>query len=128
MKPTLVLQPIHNSSADMMKKFAELELIYWSGNEFTSGAKFYVGGVMPAIYFQWAEYFGVWKYAMIHEEKRLRNTSVIYFEAMRNRDLNQCVNDYKQHQHHEVLFQQKLILEHKPVITEELRLSTPRPG
>jgi hypothetical protein len=103
------------------KKYAELELIYWTGYEFTSGAKFYVGGVMPAIYFQWAEFFGVWKYAMIHEEKRLRYTTMIYFEAMRNRDLNQCVDDYKKHQHNEILFQQKLILENKPIIQEEHR-------
>lgn len=101
------------------KKYAELELIYWTGHEFTSGARFYVGGVMPAIYFQWAEFFGVWKYAMIHEEKRLRHTAIIYFEAMRNRDLNQCVNDYKKHQHNEILFQHKLIIENKPTIQEE---------
>ncbi len=109
------------------KKYAELELIYWTGQEFTSGARFYAGGVLPAIYFQWAEFFGVWKYAMLHEEKRLRNTSVIYFEAMRNRDLNQCVEDYKRNQHHEILIQQKLIVQKKPIIEEAPRQTISQP-
>lgn len=102
------------------KKYAESELIYWTGNEFTSGAKFYVGGVMPAIFFQWAEFFGVWKYAMIHADKQFRAKHIIYFEEMRNRDLNQCVNEYKQHQQNEILLQQKLVHEKPAIIQNKL--------
>lgn len=102
------------------KRHAMAELIYWNGQEFISGARFYVGGVMPAIYFQWAEFFCVWKYAMLHEEKRLRHTSMIYFEALRNRNLNQCVNEYKAHQQQETLYQQKLFFE-KNTNTENIQ-------
>lgn len=107
------------------KKYAESELIFLTGQEFISGARFYVGGVMPALYFQWAEYFGVWKYAMMHANQQLQTKHIIYFEEMRHRDLKQCVEDYKNHQHNEVLFQQKLVV--KPPTEESPQHKILRP-
>lgn len=108
------------------KKYTELELIFWSGNEFVSGTRFYVGGVIPAIYFQWAEFFGVWKYALIHANKTTMAKNIIYFEQMRDRDLNQCVADYKRQHQHELLLQQKLTAP-KPIIKPgEQKIVSPR--
>lgn len=71
------------------------ELIFFHGNQFLTGAPFYLGGVPYTIYFQWGNLFGVAKYEILPEEKVLKGNALIYFEDRHDRLLETCVHDYE---------------------------------
>ena len=76
------------------KDYTTEELIYWHGNQFITGAPFFPGGIPPVIHFQWGNLFGIVLYVLLPFDRLTRINTVIYFESMRNRNLNQCVDDY----------------------------------
>lgn len=72
------------------------ELILYHGNQFLTGAPFYLGGIPYTIYFQWGNLFGVAKYEILPEEKALKGNALIYFEDRHDRLLEACVHEYEQ--------------------------------
>jgi len=86
-----------------LKNSAAPSLIYFHGNQFLSGAPFYLGGISHVVFFQWGNLFGVAKYAVLAEERSLKSNVFIYFEDMHDRYLEQCVNDFMKDMRHELL-------------------------
>ena len=84
------------------KNAAIPSLIYFHGNQFLTGAPFFPGGYPYVIFFQWGNYFGVAKYHILPDEKALKSNVLIYFEDMYERNLEQCVNDFKRDFKHEL--------------------------
>lgn len=100
------------------KQFAELKnsafpsLILYHGNQFLTGAPFYLGGIPHVVFFQWGNLFGVAKYVVMPEEKSLKSNLLIYFEDMQDRNLEQCVKDVTHELKHELLPSQQPVHAH----------------
>lgn len=108
------------------KQFMELKnsaypsLILYHGNQFLTGAPFYLGGIPHVVFFQWGNLFGVAKYVVLPEEKALKSNVLIYFEDMQERYLEQCVKDVTHELRHELLPAQQ------PSHTHHLEKQTPQ--
>lgn len=76
------------------KKCSLEELVFYHGNQFLTGAPFFPGGIPPFIPFQWGNLFGVAKSSILSSEKSVKGNILIYFEDMRERELDRCVEDY----------------------------------
>lgn len=110
------------------------ELIYYHGNQFLTGAPFIPGAIAPVILFQWGNLFGVVKYVVLAEEKAIKANTLVYFEDMQERSLNECVLDYSKKLTNEFKLQNTILVENKlepeeydkflikaPVLTPSLR-------
>lgn len=95
-----------------LKNHAVPSLIFYHGNQFLTGAPFYLGGIPHVIFFQWGNYFGVAKYHVLPDEKALKSNVLIYFEDMQERDLLQCVDDFKREMKHELQPHQQDVYTH----------------
>lgn len=84
------------------KNSAYPSLILYHGNQFLTGAPFYLGGIPHVVFFQWGNLFGVAKYVVLAEEKALASNVLIYFEEMHERNLEQCVLDFTKDMRHEL--------------------------
>jgi hypothetical protein len=84
------------------KNAAVPSLILYHGNQFLTGAPFYLGGIPHVVFFQWGNLFGVAKYIILPDEKALKSNVLIYFEDMYDRNLQQCVDDFKHDLKHEL--------------------------
>lgn len=69
-------------------------LILYHGNQFLTGAPFFLGGIPHTLFFQWGNLFGVAKYVVLAEEKSLKSNIMVYFEDMHERYLEQCVQEF----------------------------------
>jgi len=114
----LVLE-LSDKQVMQFKRLTHNEIIYWQGNEFVSGAKYYVGGIMPAIFFQWREYFCILKHSLIHDRNALQNINALYFEPIRDRTLEQCVKEYNCNLQKDLEMQNKLLLQNNLQQKEE---------
>lgn len=103
------------------------ELIYWHGNQTLNGAPFFPGGTPPVLYFQWGNLFGIIKHLVLSEEKSLLANTLVYFEDLQDRDLNQCVLDYEQKLRHELEKQNQILFENKiePASLSQFLIKTP---
>lgn len=102
------------------KNAAAPSLIFFHGNQFLTGAPFYLGGIPHVIYFQWGNYFGIAKYVVLAEEKALNSNVLIYFENMHERLLEQCIKDISPALH------QELQPTHQVAQTHHLEKQTPQ--
>lgn len=103
-------------TAKQLLKFKEVcapELIYFHGNQFLTGAPFIPGAIAPVIIFQWGNFFGVVKYVVMAEEKSMKANTLIYFEDMQDRSLDECVLDYGKKLSKELTMQNTILAEHK---------------
>ena len=106
---------------EQLLKFKEVgapELILYHGNQFLTGAPFFPGGIPPVLYFQWGNLFGVVKYVLIAGEKNLHANTLLYFEAMEKRNLDQCVLDYEHNLKHQQTLQDELLCQHRLDVEE----------
>lgn len=107
------------------KQFLELRnanvqsLILYHGNQFLTGAPFHLGGIPHVVFFRWGNLFGVAKYAVLAEEKALSSNVLIYVENMQDRNLPQCVEEFKRD------FQKELQLTHHVTHTHSLEKQLP---
>lgn len=95
-----------------LKNHAVPALIFHHGNQFLTGAPFYLGGIPHVVFFQWGNYFGVAKYQVLPDEKALKSNVLIFFEDMQERELLQCVDDFKREMKHELQPQQQDVQTH----------------
>lgn len=107
------------------KQFLELRnaavqsLILYHGNQFLTGAPFHLGGIPHVVFFRWGNLFGVAKYAVLAEEKSLSGNVLIYIENMQERNVQQCVEDFKKD------FNKELRLTHHVTHTHKLEKQLP---
>ena len=94
--------PMTNKQFMEFKNSALPSLILYHGNQFLTGAPFYLGGIPHVVYFQWGNLFGVAKYVILAEEKALPSNVLIYFEEMHERLLEKCVRDFNKDLRHEL--------------------------
>ncbi len=95
---------LHMSPRQFMelKNSAVPSLIFFHGNQFLTGAPFYLGGIPHVVFFQWGNYFGIAKYVVLAEEKALNSNVLIYFENMYERNIDECVQQATKELRHEL--------------------------
>lgn len=76
------------------KNYCLEELVFYHGNQFLTGAPFFPGGIPTFIPFQWGNLFGVARNSVSSSEKSVKGNILIYFEDMRDRELDRCVEEY----------------------------------
>lgn len=100
-----------------LREIAVPELILYHGNQFLTGAPFYPGVIVPILYFQWGNLFGVAKYQLLAEEKSLKSNLLIYIEDKEERLIEECIHDYQRD--HALTFRPQPIMA-PPHIAEEI--------
>lgn len=90
------------------RRYTIQDLIFWHGNQFLTGAPFYLGGIHHVIYFQWGNYFGIIKLMNIPGERAGTGNLLLHFEELKERTLEQCVFQYQKHEQEQIKVQEKL--------------------
>ncbi len=78
------------------KRVGVHELIFWHGNQFLTGAPFFLGGIPHIIYMQWGNLFGIVKLQLSFNELQLQGQVHIDLVDRKNRSLYECVKAYSE--------------------------------
>jgi hypothetical protein len=98
------------------KQYTMQELIFWHGNQSLTGAPSYPSCIPPIIYFQWGNQFGIVKQSVLAGEKALKANILVYFEDRQERNLENCVADYKKHLAEQIKVSGKVIQNKKEIV------------
>lgn len=96
------------------------ELVFWHSNVYVTGRPLVPGGVPPIIFFRWGNFFGILKYVMFPDERAQANL-LVYFEEMKNRNLDQCVYDYNHQLKYKIELQNRIAHEKNQIIYRNIQ-------